>query len=80
MAAAMSGGRTPRSLLTAAAQPLIEASDRIRTGCSGSPDTGKFWTARWVCAPHSASAGTWTSPIESCSVRNPALVPVMASS
>ena len=37
-----------------------------------SPDTGKFCTARWVCAPHSASAGTSTSPIESCSIRTPA--------
>ena len=35
----------------------------------GRPEIGKFSTARWVCAPHSASAGTRTSPIESCSVR-----------
>ena len=34
------------------------------------PDTGKFSTARCVCAPHRAEAGTRTSPIVSCSIRN----------
>ena len=34
------------------------------------PDTGKFSTARCVCAPHRAAAGTRTSPIVSCSTRN----------
>src|SRR5690606_1391310 len=33
------------------------------------PDTGKFSTARWVCARHLARAGTRTSPMESCSTR-----------
>jgi hypothetical protein len=33
------------------------------------PDTGKFSTARCVCAPHRAQNGTATSPIESCSMR-----------
>ena len=36
---------------------------------TGRPEIGKFATARAVCAPHSASAGTSTSPMESCSVR-----------
>src|SRR4051794_31336815 len=34
------------------------------------PEMGKFSTARWVCARHLALAGTRTSPIESCSMRN----------
>ena len=34
-----------------------------------SPEIGKFSTARWVWAPHLASTGTRTSPIESCSIR-----------
>src|SRR5258705_6571574 len=33
------------------------------------PLTGKLITARWVCAPNSASAGTRISPSESFSVR-----------
>ncbi len=33
---------------------------------------GKFSTARWVCAPYSASAGTCISPRESRSVRKAA--------
>ena len=33
------------------------------------PETGKFSTARWVCACHLARAGTLTSPMESCSTR-----------
>ena len=35
-----------------------------------SPEIGKFSTARAVWAPHRASAGTRTSPIESCSMRS----------
>ena len=48
----------------------------------GSPEIGKFSTARWVCAPQCASAGTRTSPIESCStryVRHRPLLPVSAA-
>src|SRR5262245_38271178 len=35
----------------------------------GRPETGKFSIARWVWAPHRASAGTCTSPMVSCSTR-----------
>ncbi len=35
-----------------------------------SPEMGKFSTARWVWAAYLARRGTWTSPIESCSMRN----------
>ena len=35
----------------------------------GRPLMGKFSTARWVCAPHSACEGTFTSPMESFSIR-----------
>src|SRR5690606_7195586 len=38
----------------------------------GWPETGKFSTARCVCAPQSASAGTCSSPMLSCSMRKPA--------
>ena len=34
-----------------------------------SPLIGKFSTALWVCAPHKAQAGTWSSPMLSLSVR-----------
>ena len=34
-----------------------------------SPETGKFSTARCVCAPQRAAAGTRTSPMVSCSIR-----------
>src|SRR5258708_29690922 len=67
----MSTSRTPSSALTRAAAPLIDASAPIRSCGSRVPDIGKFTTARCVWAPHRASAGTRTSPTESCSVRNP---------
>ena len=72
MAADSSSGMTPSLPFTTAAAPLIAASAAIRSRDSGSPETWKFSTARWVCAPHSASSGTATSPMESCSIRNPA--------
>src|ERR1043166_47764 len=40
---------------------------------NGIPEIGKFSTARWVCAPYNAWAGTLTSPIESFSTRNSAM-------
>src|SRR5674536_331591 len=61
---------TPSSALTAAAAPLIAASALISDRSIRSPETGKFSTARWVCARHLAAAGTRTSPMESCSIRN----------
>ena len=54
---------------TRAASALISASARTSARSIGSPEIGKFSTARWVCAPQCASAGTRTSPIESCSTR-----------
>jgi hypothetical protein len=56
-------------MFTRADSALISASDRTSAGSIGSPEIGKFSMARWVCAPHCASAGTRTSPIESCSTR-----------
>ena len=57
------GGRSPVALA-----PLIAASAGISRASIGSPEIGKFSTARWVCAPHRASIGHPTSPIESCSI------------
>src|SRR5690348_7745358 len=60
---------TPSSALIRAAAALIAARAWMCRGSRGVPEIGKFSTARWVCARQSASAGTWTSPIESCSMR-----------
>ena len=70
MAAAGSASRTPRAPLTFAAAAFTSPMAWISAGSIGVPLIGKFSTARWVCARHRASRGTWTSPIESCSVRN----------
>ena len=56
--------------MTRAAAALISPRARTCDGSSGVPEIGKFSTARWVWARQSASAGTRTSPIVSCSVRN----------
>ncbi len=69
-AAAGSASRTPSAPLTFAAAAFTSPMAWISAGSIGVPLIGKFSTARWVCARHSASRGTWTSPIESCSVRN----------
>ena len=69
MAAATSAGTTPRSAFTRAAALFTSASPRMSARSMPRPETGKFSTARWVCACHLASAGTLTSPMESCSVR-----------
>ncbi len=66
-------GSRPRPVLTSAAAPLIKPSARMKARGMRCPDTGKFCTARWVCAPHRASAGTCSSPMLSRSVRKPAL-------
>src|SRR5579875_876475 len=71
IASATSLGSAPRRAFTRAAAPLMRASARTSAGSTRRPEIGKFSTARWVCAPHSASRGTATSPIESCSIRNP---------
>ncbi len=69
IAAAVSFGMTRSSPLTVAETPLIVASAPMSARSIGRPEIGKFSIARWVCVPHNASAGTCTSPIESCSVR-----------
>ncbi|MNV70150.1 hypothetical protein D3C71_1630960 [compost metagenome] len=70
-------GSRPRPVFTSAAAPLIRPSARMKARGMRCPDTGKFSTARWVCAPHRASAGTCSSPMLSCSVRNPLLEPLL---
>ena len=62
------GRRAARVHRAASRLDQRERADRARAR-SGSPEIGKFSTARWVCAPQCASAGTRTSPIESCSTR-----------
>ena len=69
MASALAGSSSPRWARTRAFAPLISARPAISSRSMGSPEIGKFSTARWVCARHLASAGTRTSPIESLSTR-----------
>src|SRR5689334_3184420 len=69
IAAARSPESTSRSPFTVAAHDFSSASARMSRGSRVVPEIGKFSTARWVCAPHRASAGTSMSPRESCSVR-----------
>ncbi len=64
--------------LTRAAAALTRPSARIWARSRPRPEIGKFSTARWVCARHSASAGTLTSPIVSCSIRKPSSVTMPA--
>ena len=61
---------SPRRPLTVAQADLSSPSARICARSSPRPETGKFSTARWVCARQRASTGTRTSPIVSCSIRN----------
>ena len=44
------GALSTPSLLVCAAAPLIIPSAAIRAGSMGSPEIGKFSTARWVWA------------------------------
>src|SRR5438552_16453420 len=68
-ACAMRSSSSPR-LLFARAATLFPYTTLFRSARGMvRPLTGKFCTARWVCAPHSASAGTLTSPMLSCSTR-----------
>ena len=68
-APATSASRTPSSPLTSAAAALIAPRAWISPRSTVSPETGKFSTARCVCAPQRAALGTRTSPIVSCSIR-----------
>src|SRR6185312_5649892 len=60
----------PAATLTSAAAALIRPSARMNSRGRHRPDTGKLSMARWVWAPYSASAGTCSSPMLSCSMRN----------
>ncbi len=70
MASACSAGRRPRSLLTMAQAAFSRPMARIWADSRPRPEIGKFSTARWVWACHSAFTGTLTSPMVSCSMRN----------
>src|SRR2546425_8311675 len=61
----------PSAPLTLATAALIWARAWINPRSMGIPLIGKFSTARCVWARHLAPAGTRTTPIESCSIRNP---------
>jgi hypothetical protein len=76
IASATGPSSTPMSLLTRAAAALTSPSARICARSSPRPEIGKFSTARWVWARHSASAGTCTSPIVSRSIRKPLCSPM----
>ena len=69
MAAATSASSRPSSALAVAAALLISASARMNPRGIGRPLIGKFSTARCVWAPHSAQAGTFSSPMLSRSMR-----------
>ena len=60
---------TPSCSLAVAAAALTRAIALISAGSIGVPEIGKFSTARWVWARQSASFGTRTSPMLSCSTR-----------
>src|SRR5688572_23556532 len=66
---AVSFGNKPRSRLAMAHAHFTRPRLRTNSGGSGIPLTGKLSTARWVLAPHRASAGTSMGPIESFSTR-----------
>src|SRR4051812_16763352 len=74
MASATSLSSTFSLALATAAEPFRPARALIRADSTRSPEMGKFSTARWVWACHLARAGTRTSPIESCSIRNSSLM------
>src|SRR4051794_14641436 len=78
-AAARSPSSTPSRALTRAADALIRARAWTTSGSIPSPEIGKFSTARWVCAPQSALAGTRTSPMVSCSTRYPSACSVLST-
>ena len=64
-------GTSSSPAFTLAASPLIMASARMRRRSMVRPEIGKFSTARLVWAAYLALKGTCTSPMESCSMRNP---------
>src|SRR5262245_1171736 len=69
MASASFGSTSLSPRFTRAAAALMSPSVCTNGAGSGRPEMGKFSTARWVCGPHSAAAGTFISPRLSFSVR-----------
>ncbi len=65
--------RCPRSAFACAAADLIRPSARMNWRGMVNPEIGKLSTARCVCAPHSAAAGTFNSPMLSRSMRKSAI-------
>ena len=59
-------GEHARPAVHRGAAAFIRRARRSAPSPMGSPDTGKFCTARLVWAPHSASAGTSRCPSQSC--------------
>jgi len=74
MTSAVSSSTSPRSRFACAAAFFTTPSARTNRRLIPIPEIGKFSTARWVCAPQYASAGTCTSPRLSASVRNSSLM------
>ena len=56
-------------MLASAAACFSRPKARISGVGMRSPPILKFWNERWVCAPHSLSAGTSIGPKESLSLR-----------
>ncbi len=71
IASAISCASTPSLALTCAAARLTISSARINSGAILSLEIRKWWSERWVCAPHSRSAGTSIVPNASRSRRVP---------
>ena len=69
MASPRRWSRRPRRTFTWAAAFFRMAKARSTSWGILSPPMGKFSTLRWVCAPQYLPAGTFTSPMVSCSMR-----------
>src|SRR6058998_4286410 len=69
MASARFASRRPVCLCVRAAAFLIQMTASTKEGSGESWEIGKFWRARSVWIPHSASAGTGNSPKGSRSMR-----------
>src|SRR3990170_6798461 len=69
IASASLRSRSPSSAFASATLRFTRAIDSMKTRGNRKPLIGKFSTARCVCGPHRASAGTRTSPIVSFSTR-----------
>src|SRR5882757_509226 len=77
---AISALSVPSRPFTRAQAALTNPNARICARSSPRPEIGKFSTARCVWARHSASTGTRTSPIVSCSTRKSVMPPVWSDS